>query len=160
MPESFITLQCRNCNGKLDVYDDMERFACGYCGTEVVVQRRGGTIVLKAVTEAIKRVEIGTEKTAAELAITRYEIDLNKLRQKEEKGLGSGLGFAMFAILVGVAFAWWGENGIGWTVVVIGAVMAGLLLFGNFTALERTQSQIRRLEAQIAEKRRIADGCP
>jgi hypothetical protein len=102
LSENFITLQCRNFNGKLDVYEDMERFACGYCGTEVVVQRRGGTIILEAVTEAIKRVEIETEKTAAELAITRYESDLNKLREKAEKDPASGLGIPVGAILVGL----------------------------------------------------------
>ena len=31
-------------------------------GTETVVHRRGGTVALKAVTEAIKKVQIGTEK--------------------------------------------------------------------------------------------------
>src|SRR5271168_5637557 len=43
MSERFINLNCVNCGGKLDVYDDMERFTCGYCRTEIVVQRRGGT---------------------------------------------------------------------------------------------------------------------
>jgi len=72
MPEHFINLSCANCGSKLNVYDDMERFACSYCGTELIVQRRGGTVSLRAVTEAIKRVQIGTDKTAAELAIARY----------------------------------------------------------------------------------------
>jgi hypothetical protein len=79
------------------------------CGTEVVVQRRGGTVVRKAVTEAIRRVEIGTEKS------------------------------------------------IGWAVVVVGAVMVSLLWPGNRSTLERTRSKCGTLEAQIAEKGRIAD---
>jgi predicted RNA-binding Zn-ribbon protein involved in translation (DUF1610 family) len=67
MSDRFINLNCAHCGAKLDVYDDMERFACGYCGTEMIVQRRGGTVALKAVTEAIQKVQIGTDKTAAEL---------------------------------------------------------------------------------------------
>jgi ribosomal protein S27E len=62
--DHFINLNCANCGAKLEVYDDMERFACGYCGTELIAQRRGGTVALRAVTEAIKKVQIGTDKTA------------------------------------------------------------------------------------------------
>jgi hypothetical protein len=85
MPENFITLQCQRCGGKLDVYEDMERFACAYCGTEMIVQRRGGTVALKLVQEAIKKVQVGTDKTAAELAIARYENDLVELRKENVK---------------------------------------------------------------------------
>ena len=60
--ENFITLKCQSCGGKLDVFGDMERFACGYCGTEMIVQRRGGTISLKRVEEAIKKLQIGTDR--------------------------------------------------------------------------------------------------
>ena len=71
MADHFINLNCANCGAKLEIYDDMERFACGYCGTELIAQRRGGTVALRAVTEAIKKVQIGTDKTAAELALLR-----------------------------------------------------------------------------------------
>jgi len=76
MPENFISLKCQSCGGKLDVYEDMERFACGYCGSEMIVQRRGGTIALKLVQEAIKKVQIGTDQTAAELALGMPETPL------------------------------------------------------------------------------------
>src|ERR1700734_3064652 len=82
MDEHFINLNCANCGAKLDVYDDMERFSCGYCGTELIVQRRGGTVALKNVTEAIKRVQVGTDKTAAELALVR--LDQESARLDEE----------------------------------------------------------------------------
>jgi ribosomal protein S27E len=116
LSENFITLQCRNCNGKLDVYEDKERFACGYCGTEVVVQSKGGTIILRAVTEAIKRVEIGTEKTAAELVITRYETDLKRIREKEkrmEEGARSGLGFGGLVTVFGAFLIGTGTVSVG-----------------------------------------------
>jgi DNA-directed RNA polymerase subunit RPC12/RpoP len=80
MSDSFIKLNCANCGAKLDVYDDMDRFACAYCGTEMVVQRRGGTVALKAVTEAIRKVQIGTDKTAAELALVRLDKEVKQLR--------------------------------------------------------------------------------
>jgi hypothetical protein len=33
----------------------MDSFACRYCGTGMVVQRRGGTVGLKSIEEAIGR---------------------------------------------------------------------------------------------------------
>src|SRR5260370_9134138 len=85
MPENFISLKCQSCGGKLDVYEDMERFACGYCGTEMIVQRRGGTVALKLVQEAIKQLQIGTDKTAAELALVRLGDELKVLKGAFDK---------------------------------------------------------------------------
>jgi ribosomal protein S27E len=84
MTEKFVALKCQSCGASLEVYDDMERFACGYCGTEMIVQRRGGTVALKAVAEAIHRVQIGTDKTAAELALARYQSECNELRARRK----------------------------------------------------------------------------
>src|SRR5579863_539261 len=83
MPENIISLKCQSCGAGLEIYDDMTRFACSYCKTEMLVERRGGTVALKAVEAAIQRVQVGTDKTAAELAITRYEGELKELRTKE-----------------------------------------------------------------------------
>jgi len=47
----------------------MTEFACGYCGSNLIVERKGGTVSLKSVTDAIGKVQIGTDKTAAELAL-------------------------------------------------------------------------------------------
>jgi ribosomal protein S27AE len=80
--DHFINLNCPNCGGKLDVYDDMDRFACGFCGSEMIVNRRGGTVALKAVTEAIKQVQVGTDKTAAELAMVRLNQEAAELNAK------------------------------------------------------------------------------
>jgi predicted RNA-binding Zn-ribbon protein involved in translation (DUF1610 family) len=46
MTGQFVTLSCSNCGRQLDVYDGMDQFACGYCGTDVVVQRHGRRQVL------------------------------------------------------------------------------------------------------------------
>jgi ribosomal protein S27E len=83
MSERFVSLKCQSCGGQLNVYDDMRRFACGYCGTEMVVQRRGGTVALKSATEAIKQVQVGTDKTAAELALVRLNAELSKLTSRQ-----------------------------------------------------------------------------
>jgi uncharacterized Zn finger protein (UPF0148 family) len=74
-----IQLQCPSCGAPLDVFRDMDAFACGHCGATVQVQRRGGTVALRGVEKAIERVQAGTDKTAAELALVRYRRDLDDL---------------------------------------------------------------------------------
>ncbi len=83
MADNFILLNCPNCGAKLDIYDDMERFACSYCRSEMIVQRRGGTVALREIQSAIKGVQVGTDRTAAELALVRLEKELHELLRLE-----------------------------------------------------------------------------
>lgn len=71
-----ITLSCPNCGANLNITSDMETFACGYCGSRQIVQRHGGTISLKLLGDAIARVQVGTDRTAAELAVRRLREEL------------------------------------------------------------------------------------
>jgi hypothetical protein len=50
--ERFVSLGCPRCGVRLDVYDDMSHFACGSCGGDALVQRRGDSIALKAWKES------------------------------------------------------------------------------------------------------------
>jgi len=54
-------------------------FACGYCGSSVQVERGQGTISLHVIKSALRDVQRGTDKTAAELAIRRLTDDLSAL---------------------------------------------------------------------------------
>jgi hypothetical protein len=63
----------------------MTQFACGYCGSNQVVERSGGTVSLKPVVEAVARVQIGTDKTAAELAIPRLQQELSRLQSRRQE---------------------------------------------------------------------------
>ncbi len=74
-----LTLKCPGCGAGLDVTPEMDRFACGYCGTEQIVQRQGGTVALKLITDAILQVQSGTDRTAAELAIRRINDEVAAL---------------------------------------------------------------------------------
>jgi DNA-directed RNA polymerase subunit RPC12/RpoP/phage shock protein PspC (stress-responsive transcriptional regulator) len=140
MGEHFINLNCANCGAKLDIYDDMERFACGYCGTQLIAQRRGGAVMLTGVTEAIKQVKVGTDKTAAELALVRLRPELAALKSqasnlmpvpapRDQKsamiflGVCAGIGI-VFGILVAFITPWLDMVVAGITFVGIGGVMA------------------------------------
>ena len=59
----------------------METFDCGYCGASQTVERSGGTVSLKLLTTAIRQVQTGTDKTAAELAIKRLTVEMQEIEQ-------------------------------------------------------------------------------
>jgi ribosomal protein S27E len=164
MAESFINLNCPNCGAKLDVYDDMDRFTCSHCGTEMVAQRRGGTVALKAVTEAIRRVQVGTDKTAAELAIVRYEKDIAilmsqraKVALKRFKGQGCVVLGCLFALCSIASLL---DRSFGFVVVFTGMGI-GLVLKGGalWTAntVEQIDNDIKSLTDRITEKMLVAN---
>jgi len=81
MPD-LVTLSCPSCGGKLNITNDIERFACGHCGREHVVKRAGGIVSLSPVVEALKKVEVVVDKTASELAINRLQREIDELRSQ------------------------------------------------------------------------------
>lgn len=75
-----IPLKCPNCGANLEITTEMTTFACGYCGASQIVERAGGTIALKLLSEGIAKVQAGTDKTAAELAIRRLKEDYEQVQ--------------------------------------------------------------------------------
>ncbi len=78
----FLTLSCPSCGGKLQITSEIERFACGYCGTEQIVKRSGGIVSLSPLIDGLNKINVGVDRTASELAIARLnreipEIELN-----------------------------------------------------------------------------------
>ena len=68
MPD-FVTLTCPACGGKLHVTKEIDKFACGHCGSEHLVRREGGLIYLAPLVAGIAQIRTGVDKTAAELAV-------------------------------------------------------------------------------------------
>ena len=91
----FIKMTCPSCGGNLEITQDIDRFACAHCGVEHIVKRAGGIVSLSPVVEGIKQVQVGTDKTAAELALKRLEKEIPELENmllkiKEEIELKRG----------------------------------------------------------------------
>lgn len=107
MSLNILHLKCVNCGAGLEISPDMVRFACGYCGAEQIVERKGGTVALKQITDAISRVQIGTDKTASELAIRRLQEELNQIganyHQRIRRAVGQKSGLPSLAITIGIA---------------------------------------------------------
>mgnify|MGYP000845656560 FL=1 len=97
----FITLTCPNCSGKLQITDDINRFACMYCGVEHLVRRGGGIVTLQPVVDELKKVNTGlsgikggVDHMASELAIQRLQKEIPELYRKRQAlvtALGSGM---------------------------------------------------------------------
>lgn len=108
MPE-FVSLTCPSCGGKLQIGNDVDRFACSYCGSEHVVKRSGGIVSLAPVIEEIRSVKKGVDKTASELAIKRLQEEQNNVRKSIPDNNPGCLGkignlsiaIAIFALLYG-----------------------------------------------------------
>ena len=82
---NIINLTCPSCGGKLQITNDIDRFSCGYCGNEQIVNRSGGIVTLEPVVERLSKIEAGVDKTAAELAITRLKNEISELTAEFEK---------------------------------------------------------------------------
>lgn len=80
------TLTCPSCGGKLQISQNINRFACGYCGNEQIVHRESGIVYLEPIAEDVRHIRAGVEgmrggvdKTAAELAIVRLTKEIGDL---------------------------------------------------------------------------------
>lgn len=69
----FITLTCPSCGAKLQITNDVERFACGNCGNEHIIRRSGGIVSIAPIMEDLTR----------ELTIKRLREDIPKLEAKK-----------------------------------------------------------------------------
>jgi ribosomal protein S27E len=135
MTDHFIKLNCENCGAELDVYDDMERFACGHCGSEIAVERRGGTVVLKMAASA--------DKTSSEAVLMRLREEAGNLSKRYDAMLKDRIERNKLGYIIGVSLLL-----IGFVVVRSGyglGVGLCLLLAGIFTI-----SYIRRHDKKVA----------
>jgi hypothetical protein len=82
-----IAMKCPSCGATLQVRSDMGNFSCAYCGSALNVMRQGGTVSL--IAEAINKVQIGTDKTAAELALVRLKNELTEVDRAIEKHIAT-----------------------------------------------------------------------
>jgi ribosomal protein S27AE len=79
-----VTLTCPSCGASLKVTEDLDRFACSYCGTEQIVRRSTGTISLSPVVKGLRDVRVGVDKTASELAIRRLKGEIVELKKSKQ----------------------------------------------------------------------------
>jgi ribosomal protein S27E len=142
--DHFIKLKCENCGSGLDVYDDMDRFACGYCGTEMAVQRRGGTIVLQPVTDAVRKPQLSPDNPSRELTLIHLKEEAETLSKRCEALLSDRAEQKKRGFIIGAALLL-----VGFVVVRTGFSFIGglaILLAGIFTI-----SYVRRHDKTVMQ---------
>lgn len=101
----YVTLSCPSCGGKLEISAEIDRFACGHCGNEHIVNRSGGIVSISPIVEGIKKVSSGVDATAAELAIIRIEKEISDLKRKLILDQTSPIPFiSILLVIIGVLF--------------------------------------------------------
>lgn len=80
----LINLTCPSCGGKLQIPSDIERFACGNCGTELIVQRSGGVVTLAMIECVFKTKAADVEKPGFEKIIEKVD-DIVSVKDSESE---------------------------------------------------------------------------
>jgi ribosomal protein S27AE len=179
MSMKAVSLKCSSCGAGLSIPPDIDRLACGFCGTAQLVERAGGIIALKPLTDAIVKVQVGTDKTAAELALHRLTQEWHQAIQNRQYAIsywqralahagssaintsmivalivgvgGSILGFAVISnALAASGMSRAVAGGIGAMVSVVAAGLAAVYIF------IQGQKTARKEEAQVAVKQAAA----
>lgn len=183
----MIKLSCVNCGAPLEIGPDLDTFACGYCGTQQRAERKGGVVALKRVEAAIQGVQRGTDRTAAELALTRLAKEIAEaeasrnaaVRMAREQVSGAERSRLIVTALVAVSsFSVClflvsplvkMEGGLGWLASFTAMLGAFVASGGVFRAMKIPEGAVRRitdhwdpiiksLRSQVAENRALLDG--
>jgi len=154
MTHHSIKLTCGNCGGELEVYDDMDQFACGHCGVQMAVQRRGGTVVLNALTPAINKTPGSTDQALKEEAgnlSKQYDAMLNRKTERNKQGYILGISLLVIGFVVVRS---------GYSLVVgLCLLLAGIFIISSIRRNgKKALSDARELHAKIdVLNGRIAD---
>lgn len=162
------SLKCVNCGAGLDVSQDINTFACSYCGVQQEVERSGGIVSLRRLEESLDAVRSGTSRTASELAISRLQADVLSIRTQRDNEIralhdadnksNSVIGWT---VIIGVIaaimlFGWWSM-----LVIAIGLVIGWRYIPSNAGKAKiiaaHAEANIEPLQVQIARHQSIID---
>jgi predicted RNA-binding Zn-ribbon protein involved in translation (DUF1610 family) len=156
----FDFVKCPTCGGRLRISRELERFACLYCGIEHTVRRSGGVIALSLVVDGNGKVQAGTGKTAAELALERLGSEIANLESERQAVSRGDLSQEVKIGSAGVSLAFFVFIGV---LVGIGADPGVIFFFfplafcGGWVGVyyyqkQHAQAVRAELDAQIASK--------
>jgi ribosomal protein S27AE len=148
---NLINLTCPSCGGKLQITNDIERFSCGFCGNEQIVQRIGGIITLAPVVEGLKGVKTGVDKTASELAIVRLKGEILALSEQRGKTVASPslTILVLFGILFAISYCALSYVTESTAFVLLGSLLiSGIIVVISYSKIEQNM----RLKAEPFDK--------
>jgi hypothetical protein len=165
----FVTLSCPSCGGKLQITNDLDRFACGYCGQEHLVRRSGGVVSLAPVVEGLKQVQAGVDKTASELAIRRLREDIGQLQDQVEEASAPSVfrtvpGCLAITIPVGALLLFAVAAKIDWLILLSALLIGGTIVYSLLAGRQDRQTrialqgEIERKEEELAKHEKLVSG--
>ena len=159
-------LKCTSCGSNLQIPANVDHYDCTFCKTTFSVRRQDGVVSL--IADAVRKVQVGTDKTAAELSLPRLRKDLAGFQNRLSLIRGGQalpiLVMYVVAFVISVSMfgglAITGSLGLGvlsaaviWMVVILVARSVK----NKFRTANPMQDQIDELEAQIKDlKHRVA----
>lgn len=152
MTTHFVSLNCANCGGALEIYDDMERFSCGNCGQEIAVQRRGGTVVLHGLADGSRKARIDIQRAAELLDLTRLKEEAQGLSRRRDGMLTEKINWQKWGYLIGSALLLVGFFVVrsGGFVKGLSMLMAGILTINFIRRKDKaTMAEVRELDLKI-----------
>ena len=158
---NFINLTCPSCGGKLHITNDIDRFSCGYCGNEHIVQRHGGVITLAPVVEGLKGVKTGVDKTASELAIKRLDEEIaDLLSQRAEVSRRSTFvilisalgGFLLLTAFCSAILTGYDKSTSCMLIPGVILLLVGIVLFYRQSA--KIRGRVAPIDLEIAERKK------
>ncbi len=161
---NLVTLSCPTCGAPLKIPQDIERFACIYCGQEHAVQRGEGIVSLKPVVAKLDAIQAtsqqilstnvkttdAAQRVVAELALQRLDKEFQTINQ----GCAAAISLLLVGGLVGgIAVVFLGAtNVISIAIYGIGALLM-LALLGGFIQWLNILSQMDKQRTILAKKK-------
>ncbi|MGI6730458.1 MAG: hypothetical protein ACOX5F_00965 [Anaerovoracaceae bacterium] len=146
----FLTLSCPTCSGKLQITEDIDRFACAHCGNEHVVKRSGGIVSLKPVFEAMSK---GVDNTASELAIARLDKEIDEISEKIatlQTQIDASAGYLVGGLIItGIGVALW--IGLECATAGFGLIIPGIIGILMFVASLEKKPEKEKLQEKLKE---------
>lgn len=167
MSQRVLSLNCPNCGANLSFNPDLTQFACSYCGAPIAVRLEGGAVSLTKLNQTVERIEVHAERTAAELAIARYEKEIAALETElvsaeSPRHMRTGLGclVSILAILLGFSVATTMSQTAAGVVLVLAGISLGVYAYrtSNSPEADAMKLQIQGLRIKLAMARRAAEG--
>ena len=159
-----MTFKCKQCGTEVAVDENTTRLTCGDCKTEMIVERRHGTIVLKAFSGAANT----SEEPASEIRSTaQLTSQLHELKCESSRVLRRQVTAGAVGGICGIIFGYVGVSSLvgkdSSTAMTMLICAAGSLWFVRYvmrdstTAGEAIRKKVKQLDGEIAEIRHLDD---
>ncbi|MCW5844645.1 MAG: hypothetical protein KIT77_25565 [Caldilinea sp.] len=77
----MVTLTCPSCGSKLQITNDIERFACSSCGNEHIVRRSGGAVSVTPIISGMNEIGAKIDRVSLQLEIQNLHLEQTRLRE-------------------------------------------------------------------------------